>query len=44
VAVIRVDERTTASWRSVVADVRRALRDAGEQDPIDEAARKKQKK
>lgn len=37
-AVIRVDERTTASWRSVVADVRAALRDAGEQDPLDEAA------
>jgi mycothiol synthase len=39
VAVFRVDERTAALWRDVVAGVRTALRDAGEEDPLDEASR-----
>jgi mycothiol synthase len=37
--VTRVDGSSTDdSWREVVAGVRTALRDAGEQDPLDEAA------
>lgn len=37
--VTRVDGRADDSWRDVVAGVRAALRDAGEQDPFDESAR-----
>jgi mycothiol synthase len=37
--VTRVEETTDDSWRDTVARVRAALRDAGEQDPLDEAAR-----
>src|SRR3954466_12358578 len=37
--VTRVDGRADDSWRDVVAGVRAALRDAGQQDPFDEAAR-----
>jgi mycothiol synthase len=36
--VSRVED-ADGSWREVVAGVRAALRDAGEQDPLDEAAR-----
>jgi mycothiol synthase len=36
--VTRVDERTTHLWRDAVARVRAAVRDAGEEDPLDEAA------
>jgi mycothiol synthase len=39
VAVTRVDDSTTDSWRDVLAGVRAAVRDAGEEDPLDEAAR-----
>src|SRR3954469_9861855 len=37
--VTRVDGGEDDSWRDVVAGVRAALRDAGEQDPFDESAR-----
>lgn len=37
--VTRVDDSAGDSWREVLADVRAALRAAGEQDPLDEAAR-----
>jgi mycothiol synthase len=37
--VTRVDESSPDSWRDVVSRVRAALRDAGEEDPLDEAAR-----
>jgi mycothiol synthase len=37
--VSRVDGAADDTWRDVLAGVRAALRDAGEQDPLDEAAR-----
>ena len=36
--VPRVEESTDDSWRQVVAAVRASVRDAGENDPLDEAA------
>jgi mycothiol synthase len=36
--VTRVDERAAHLWRDAVARVRAAVRDAGEEDPLDEAA------
>jgi mycothiol synthase len=36
--VTRVDGNADDSWREVLSGVRAALRDAGEQDPLDEAA------
>jgi mycothiol synthase len=36
--ITRVDERTAHLWRDAVARVRAAVRDAGEEDPLDEAA------